>query len=71
VAFLHDPLTVLALVDERALRFESLCIVPCIADGVFRTFEVAADVAAGARMEVATAVDAPAAREAILARLAS
>jgi hypothetical protein len=38
---------------------------------VFRTFEVAADVAAGARMEVATAVDAPAAREAILARLAS
>ena len=71
VAFLHDPLTVLSLVDESALRFESLRIVPCIADGVFRTFEVAADVAAGARMEVATAVAAAAAREAMLARLAT
>jgi purine nucleosidase len=69
VAFLHDPLTVLALVDESALRFESLRIVPCIADGVFRTFEVAAGVPAGASMEVATAVAAAAAREAILARL--
>jgi purine nucleosidase len=69
VAFLHDPLTVLALVDESALRFETLRIVPCIADGVFRTFEVAAGVPAGASMEVATAVDAAAAREAILARL--
>ena len=71
VAFLHDPLTVLALVDERPLRFEALRIVPCIADGVFRTFEVAPDVPAGARMEVATAVDAAAAREAMLLRLAS
>ena len=70
VAFLHDPLTVLSLVDESPLRFESLRIVPCIADGVFRTFEVAPDVAAGARMEVATAVDAAAARAAMLGRLA-
>ena len=69
VAFLHDPLTVLGLVDESALCFEMLRIVPCIVDGVFRTFEVAAGVPAGASMEVATAVDAVAAREAILARL--
>jgi len=71
VAFLHDPLTVLALVDESALRFETLRIVPCIADGVFRTFEVAAGVPAGVSMEVATAVDATAAREAMLKRLLS
>jgi purine nucleosidase len=68
VAFLHDPLTVLSLVDERALRFESLRIVPTIQDGVFRTLEA---VAIGAPMEVATAVDAAAAREAIVTRLIS
>ena len=68
VAFLHDPLTVLSLVDESALRFESLRIVPTIQGGVFRTLE-ASDI--GARMEVATAVDAAAAREAMLGRLLS
>ena len=68
VAFLHDPLTVLSLVDESALRFEALRIVPTIQDGVFRTLE-ASDI--GAPMEVATAVDAAAAREAMLSRLLS
>jgi len=68
VAFLHDPLTVLALVDESALRFESLRIVPTIQDGVFRTLEVAG---IGAPMEVATAVDAASAREAMMSRLLS
>jgi purine nucleosidase len=68
VAFLHDPLTVLSLVDERALRFERLRIVPTIDAGVFRTLE--AD-AMGTAMEVATAVDAAAAREAMVERLLS
>jgi purine nucleosidase len=71
VAFLHDPLTVLSLVDESSLRFERLGIVPRIADGVFRTFEAADGVAAGTPMDVATAVDADAAREAILVRVLS
>jgi purine nucleosidase len=68
VAFLHDPLTVLSLVDERALRFERLRIVPTIQDGVFRTLE---SPALGAPMDVATGVDAAAAREAMLERLLS
>ena len=69
VAFLHDPLTVLSLVDERALYFESLRIVPTIQDGVFRTLEAPPSAGLGASMEVATRVDAAAAREAMLARL--
>ena len=71
VAFLHDPLTVLSLVDESALRFESLRIVPTIEGGVFRTLEVAPAAGLGAAMEVATGVDAAAAREAMIARLLS
>jgi purine nucleosidase len=68
VAFLHDPLTVLSLVDESALRFESLRIVTTIQDGVFRTLEAPG---IGAPMEVATGVDAAAAREAMMQRLLS
>jgi purine nucleosidase len=71
VAFLHDPLTVLSLVDESALRFERLHIVPTIANGVFRTLEAPAGVGLGAAMDAATAVDAAAARDAIVARLVS
>jgi inosine-uridine nucleoside N-ribohydrolase len=71
VAFLHDPLTVLSLVDESALRFEALRIVPTIEAGVFRTFEVAPNAGLGAAMEVATAVDAAGAREAMLERLSA
>ena len=71
VAFLHDPLTILATVDESALRFERLAIVPTIAAGVMRTHEVSEAAGLGAPMEVATAVDAAAAREQMLARLLS
>jgi len=71
VAFLHDPLTVLSLVDESALRFEALRIVPTIQDGVFRTLEVTSPPGLGIPMQVATAVDAGAAREAMLTRLLS
>jgi purine nucleosidase len=71
VAFLHDPLTVLSLVDASALRFETLRIVPAIQDGVFRTFELPSSAGIGAEMEVATGVDATAAREAMMARLRS
>ena len=66
-AFLHDPLTVQALIDPASLRFESLRIVPTIAGGILRTIE--ADI--GAEMRVATAVDAPRARAAIVDRLAT
>ncbi len=69
VAFLHDPLTVLSLVDESALRFEALRIVPSIEQGVFRTFEAPPASGLGTPMDVATQVDADAAREAMLARL--
>jgi purine nucleosidase len=70
-AFLHDPLCVLSLIDAASLRFESLSILPTIQRGVLRTFEVDAAIGVGAPMEVATAVDAIAAREAIVARLLS
>ncbi|MEM7410078.1 MAG: nucleoside hydrolase [Myxococcota bacterium] len=68
VSFLHDPLTVQALIDPDCLHFESLRIVPTIAGGVLRTQETT-DPNLGAEMRVATAVDAPTARDAIVARL--
>jgi purine nucleosidase len=69
VSFLHDPLTVLALVDEAPLRFEDLSIVTTIENGILRTHEVDPALGLGARMRVATSVDAEAARETILDRL--
>jgi purine nucleosidase len=69
VAFLHDPLTIQALVDPAPLRFERLRIVPTIERGTLRTIEVAPDAGLGAEMEVATAVDARAAATAIVERL--
>jgi purine nucleosidase len=68
-AFLHDPLTVLALIDESSLSFESLRIVPTIENGVLRTLEVSEATGIGAEMRVATGVDAPAAERAIVDRL--
>ena len=69
VAFLHDPLTVQALVDPATLRFERLRILPTIERGVLRTLEVPPGSGLGSEMEVATAVDARRASEAILERL--
>jgi len=69
VAFLHDPLTVLALVDERPLGFEELRIVTTIERGVLRTLEVDPRAGLGAPTRVATRVDAPAARDLIVDRL--
>ena len=69
VAFLHDPLTVLALLDPAPLHFETLQIVPTIERGVLRTLEVDSQLGIGASMRVATAVDAAAARDGIVARL--
>jgi purine nucleosidase len=69
-AFLHDPLTVLALIDDRCLGFEQLRVVPTIESGVLRTLEVASDVGIGAEMRVAMRVDAVAAEDAIVERLA-
>ncbi|MAE95341.1 MAG: hypothetical protein CL910_11825 [Deltaproteobacteria bacterium] len=71
VAFLHDPLTVLSLVDESALHFEDLHVLPTIERGTMRTLEVPAGSGMGLPMQVATAVDAAAARDAIVTRLLS
>lgn len=71
VAFLHDPLTVQALIDPAALRFESLRIVPTIERGILRTIEAPPGAPFGSEMQVATAVDADAARRAIVDRLAT
>jgi purine nucleosidase len=69
VAFLHDPLTVQALIDPAPLHFESLRIVPTIERGILRTREARPDSDLGAEMRVATAVDPAAARDAIIDRL--
>jgi purine nucleosidase len=69
-AFLHDPLTLLSLVDTAPLRFEALRIVPTIERGILRTLEAAPGSAFGSEMRVATAVDAKAAARAIADRLA-
>ena len=69
-AFLHDPLTVLSLIDDRPLRFERLRVVATIEEGTLRTREVDPGSGLGAEMRVATAVDAQAAERAIVERLA-
>jgi hypothetical protein len=68
-AFLHDPLTVLALVDPAPLGFEELQIAATQQRGVLRTCEVGAAQGFGAPMRVATSVDARAAGASIVARL--
>jgi purine nucleosidase len=71
VAFLHDPLTVQVLIDPSSLHFETLRIVPTVERGILRTLEAPADSKFGSAMRVATRVDADAAREAIVSRLAT
>ena len=71
VAFLHDPLTVWAVVDPTPLHFEDLRIVTTIEHGTLRTHEVEPSLGIGAPMRVATAVDAPAAERAIIDRLST
>jgi hypothetical protein len=58
-------------VDPAPLSFESLHIVTTIERGTLRTHEVDPALGIGAPMQVATAVDAPAAERAILDRLAT
>jgi len=64
-AFLHDPLTVFSLLDDSALVFESLRIVPSIEAGVFRTLESVGPDGPGTIMRVAMDVDAARASAAI------
>jgi len=71
VAFLHDPLTILSLVDETALGFERLHILPTVERGVLRTLEMPEASGLGLPAEVATEVAPRVAAEAIVARLAS
>ena len=68
-AFLHDPLTVLALVDPRPFAFEELRILPTIQAGVFRTLEMPAASRWGAPAQVATDVDSEAAARGVVERL--
>ena len=68
-AFLHDPLTVLALADPAPLGFEELHIAPTIEQGVLRTLEVDPALGIGTLMRVATRVDADAAEREIVERL--
>jgi inosine-uridine nucleoside N-ribohydrolase len=70
-AFLHDPLTVLALIDATPLRFETLRIATTIERGVLRTHELPGRAGVGSEMRVATAVDAARAARAIVDRIAS
>jgi purine nucleosidase len=67
VAYLHDPLAALALIDPAPLHFEELRIVTTIERGVLRTIEVDAASGLGATMRVATQVDAHAAERSIVA----
>jgi len=70
VAYLHDPLTVWSLVDPSPLHFELLHIVPTIQEGVLRTLEASPAAPLGTEMRVATRVDARAAADAIVERIA-
>ena len=71
VAFLHDPLTVEALIDPAPLHFETLRIIPTVERGILRTLEAPAASPFGSEIRVATRVDAAAARDAIVERLAT
>jgi purine nucleosidase len=68
-AFLHDPLTVLSLIDGGPLHFERLRILPTIEAGVLRTLEIDPTLGIGIEMRVATRVEAGAAERAIVRRL--
>ena len=69
-AFLHDPLTVLSLVDDSAITFDTMKVVPTIAEGgLLRTHRSPSE-HLGVDAEVAVAVDAGRARDQILERLA-
>jgi len=57
-AFLHDPLTLACVHDERFCTFETLEIEPAIDAGVLRTFERTAPTEGSFPMRCATAVDA-------------
>jgi len=69
VAFLHDPLTVLALFEPDALEFERLRIATTIEGGVLRTHEIDPTLDLGLEMKVATRVDGPRASRSIARHL--
>ncbi len=69
VAFLHDPLTVLALFEPEVFEFETLRIATTIERAVLRTREVDPALEIGLEMRVAMAVDGPRASRSIAAHL--
>ncbi len=68
-AFLHDPLTLLALIDASVLRFEELHLVSTLERGLLRTLEVPVRSGLGARTRVATGVAPERASAAVAGRL--
>ena len=68
-AFLHDPLTALALLGDPALHFERLRVVLTIEQGELRTLAVDPQLGIGSELRVATRVDARSAERAINERL--
>jgi len=70
-AFLHDPLTLACVYDERFCEFEELEIEPSIENGVFRTIERPLSTPATFPMRCATAVDAVRFREHFVERVLS
>lgn len=68
-AFLHDPLTLLAWIDDASLGWEEIRVVPTIEGGVLRTWEVGAGAGPGISMRAALSVDAAEAERSILDRL--
>lgn len=69
VAFLHDPLTVLALFEPDTLHFETLRIATTIERGVLRTREVDPALEIGLEMRVATRVEGERASRSIASHL--
>ena len=69
-AFLHDPLTVLSLVDESAITFDTVEVVPTIAEGGLLRTHLSPTERLGIKAEVAVSVEAERARDQILERLA-
>jgi purine nucleosidase len=68
-AFLHDPLTLLAWIDDASLGWEPVRVVPTIEGGVFRSWEVPAGEGPGIAMRAALSVDAARAESSILERI--
>jgi purine nucleosidase len=71
LAFLHDPLTLLASIDDTGFDWQTLRVLPTIEDGVLRTREVRGEEGLGAEMRVALGADPVACARRITERILS